>query len=432
LTLDSDKLLSETGLLLTAIFNAAIDGIVTINRQGMIQTLNPAAARLFGYEPEEVIGRNVHMLMPAPYKQSHDQYINNYLETGRRKIIGIGREVEGIRKDGTIFPIRLAVSEVVIDGQISFAGIIHDLSDVKAAEAKILGLNRELEERNENLEQLILERTEKLANVVDRLLATNEQLGNEVKERESVENSLRQRETELEEALNKEKELNALKSRFVSMASHEFRTPLSTILSSIELVEAYLESGNSKALKHINRIKNSVTTLTSILNDFLSLSRLEEGKVEAQAEWFHLNDFCLAVVDEMRGQLKRGQQIIHEEKNAGKEIFLDKKFLKIIFFNLISNAIKYSPEEKPIHCITSIRENILSIVIQDEGMGIPREDQPHLFTRFFRAHNVENIQGTGLGLNIVKRYIELLNGKIRFESNPGFGTSFFVEIPLQL
>ena len=429
--MESDKLISETGLLLKAIFNAAIDGIVTISREGIIETLNPAAARLFGYDPEEVIGRNVHILMPAPYKQSHDQYISNYLETGRRKIIGIGREVEGIRKDGSIFPIRLAVSEVIIDGRISFAGIIHDLSDVKAAEAHVLRLNRELEERNENLEQLILERTEKLANAVDRLLATNEQLGNEVREREVVENSLRQRETELEEALDKEKELNTLKSRFVSMASHEFRTPLSTILSSIELVEAYLDAGNSKALKHINRIKNSVTTLTSILNDFLSLSRLEEGKVEAQPERFQLSDFCLAVVDEMRGQLKRGQQLIHEEKNVGQEIFLDKKFLKIIFFNLISNAIKYSPEGKPIRCSTSLRDQTLSIVIQDEGMGIPREDQPHLFTRFFRAHNVENIQGTGLGLNIVKRYIELLNGRIRFESAQGFGTSFFVDIPLQ-
>jgi two-component system, LuxR family, sensor kinase FixL len=428
---ESDKLISETGLLLKAIFNAAIDGIVTISREGIIETLNPAAARLFGYDPEEVIGRNVHILMPAPYKQSHDQYISNYLETGRRKIIGIGREVEGIRKDGSIFPIRLAVSEVIIDGRISFAGIIHDLSDVKAAEAHVLRLNRELEERNENLEPLILERTEKLANAVDRLLATNEQLGNEVREREVVENSLRQRETELEEALDKEKELNTLKSRFVSMASHEFRTPLSTILSSIELVEAYLDAGNSKALKHINRIKNSVTTLTSILNDFLSLSRLEEGKVEAQPERFQLSDFCLAVVDEMRGQLKRGQQLIHEEKNVGQEIFLDKKFLKIIFFNLISNAIKYSPEGKPIRCTTSLRNQTLSIVIQDEGMGIPREDQPHLFTRFFRAHNVENIQGTGLGLNIVKRYIELLNGRIRFESAQGFGTSFFVDIPLQ-
>ncbi|MDP4819522.1 MAG: PAS domain-containing sensor histidine kinase [Saprospiraceae bacterium] len=429
--MESDKLISETSLLLKAIFNAAIDGIVTISREGIIETLNPAAARLFGYDPEEVIGRNVHILMPAPYKQSHDQYISNYLETGRRKIIGIGREVEGIRKDGSIFPIRLAVSEVIIDGRISFAGIIHDLSDVKAAEAHVLRLNRELEERNENLEQLILERTEKLANAVDRLLATNEQLGNEVREREVVENSLRQRETELEEALDKEKELNTLKSRFVSMASHEFSTPLSTILSSIELVEAYLDAGNSKALKHINRIKNSVTTLTSILNDFLSLSRLEEGKVEAQPERFQLSDFCLAVVDEMRGQLKRGQQLIHEEKNVGQEIFLDKKFLKIIFFNLISNAIKYSPEGKPIRCSTSLRNQTLSIVIQDEGMGIPREDQPHLFTRFFRAHNVENIQGTGLGLNIVKRYIELLNGRIRFESAQGFGTSFFVDIPLQ-
>lgn len=429
--MEEENIISETGLLLEAIFNAAIDGIVTISQEGKIATLNPAAARLFGYDPTEVIGRNIDMLMPAPYRQNHNAYISNYLNTGKRKIIGIGREVEGVKKDGTIFPIRLAVSEIIIDGKRNFAGIIHDLSDVKAAEEKVLTLNRELEEKNENLEQLVLERTEKLANVVDKLLATNEQLGNEVREREAVENSLRQREAELEEALNKEKELNALKSRFVSMASHEFRTPLSTILSSIELVEAYQDADNTRALKHITRIKSSVSTLTSILNDFLSLSRLEEGKVEAQPEWFNLQDFCLAVIDEMRGQLKRGQKIVHEESGTGRDIFLDKKFLKIVFFNLISNAIKYSPEDKPIRCITRIQENMLAIAIQDQGLGIPKEDQPHLFTRFFRAHNVENIQGTGLGLNIVKRYIELLNGTIRFESNLGFGTSFFVEIPLK-
>lgn len=429
--MEEENIISETGLLLEAIFNAAIDGIVTISQEGKIATLNPAAARLFGYDPTEVIGRNIDMLMPAPYRQNHNAYISNYLNTGKRKIIGIGREVEGVKKDGTVFPIRLAVSEIIIDGKRNFAGIIHDLSDVKAAEEKVLTLNRELEEKNENLEQLVLERTEKLANVVDKLLATNEQLGNEVREREAVENSLRQREAELEEALNKEKELNALKSRFVSMASHEFRTPLSTILSSIELVEAYQDADNTRALKHITRIKSSVSTLTSILNDFLSLSRLEEGKVEAQPEWFNLQDFCLAVIDEMRGQLKRGQKIVHEESGTGRDIFLDKKFLKIVFFNLISNAIKYSPEDKPIRCITRIQENMLAIAIQDQGLGIPKEDQPHLFTRFFRAHNVENIQGTGLGLNIVKRYIELLNGTIRFESNLGFGTSFFVEIPLK-
>lgn len=426
-----ENIISETGLLLEAIFNAAIDGIVTINQEGKIATLNPAAAHLFGYDPKEVIGRNIDMLMPAPYKKNHDSYISNYLKTGSRKIIGIGREVEGIKKDGTIFPIRLAVSEIIIDGRRNFAGIIHDLSDVKAAEEKVHKLNRELEEKNENLEQLVLERTEKLANVVDKLLVTNEQLGNEVREREIIENSLRQRETELEEALNKEKELNALKSRFVSMASHEFRTPLSTILSSIELVEAYQDTDNTRALKHITRIKSSVSTLTSILNDFLSLSRLEEGKVEAQLEWFNLQDFCTAVIDEMRGQLKRGQKIIHEESGTGRDIYLDKKFLKIVLFNLISNAIKYSPEDKPIRCITRIQENMLAIAIQDEGLGIPAEDQPHLFTRFFRAHNVENIQGTGLGLNIVKRYIELLKGTIRFDSNLGYGTSFFVEIPLK-
>ena len=417
---------------LKAIIDMAIDGIITIDEMGYIESMNKAAAGLFGYKVEEVIGQNVNMLMPQPYKREHDSYIENYKSTGVKKIIGIGREVKGQKKDGTVFPLRLAVSEVnFIDGKRIFTGIIHDLTDVKSAEKQILDLNQKLEERNEALEDKVQERTEKLASVVEKLLDTNEQLESEIFEKQVAEKKLLKSQKELEASLEKEKELNALKTRFVSMASHEFRTPLSTILSSIELVEAYQNvNQESKRVRHISRIKNAVSNLTDILKDFLSLSRLEEGKIEAQPEWFNFQTFCESVIEEMTTLLKQGQTINHKNNVTNLEVFMDKKLLKNILFNLISNAIKYSAENQPINCSTSILGEHLEIVIQDNGKGIPEEDQPHLFTRFFRAKNVENIKGTGLGLNIVKRYLELMQGNITFKSKQGEGTTFYVTIPL--
>ena len=422
----------NAALRLKAVIDTAIDGIITIDEMGIVETMNEAAANLFGYALREVIGKNINMLMPQPYKDEHDTYIKNYKSTGVKKIIGIGREVKGQKKDGTIFPLRLAVSEVnFVDGKRIFTGIIHDLTNVKAAEKQILGLAKKLEERNEALEDKVQERTEKLASVVEKLLDINEQLESEILEKKITEKKLLKSQKELEVSLEKEKELNALKTRFVSMASHEFRTPLSTILSSVELVEAYQNINQEpKRVRHINRIKNAVNNLTDILKDFLSLSRLEEGKIEAQPEWFTFQVFCESVIEEMTTLLKTGQILNHEDNVGSKEIFMDKKLLKNILFNLISNAIKYSNENQTISCMTSIVGDHLEIVIQDEGKGIPEEDQPHLFTRFFRAKNVENIKGTGLGLNIVKRYLELMDGNITFKSTQGEGTTFYVTIPL--
>ncbi len=410
---------------LKSIIETAIDGIIIIDQYGTIESINPAAARLFGYEQNEVIGKNVRMLMPSPYRQEHDGYLKNYLETKKPKIIGIGREVQGMKKDGSIFPIRLAVSEVGSSERRLFTGIIHDMTDIKEAQAEIQTLNQDLEKR-------VAERTETLAEVVNRLIYTNSQLQHEIKERRKTETVLVEREEALKASLEKEKELNALKSRFVSMASHEFRTPLSTILSSIELIEAYRQpEKQEKRQKHIGRIKTAVTNLNNILNDFLSLSRLEEGRIHNEPVEFLFNNFCEETIDEIRGILKKKQKLHHQGLEGNPSIYLDKKILKIILFNLLSNAIKYSYEGKNIFCRTRISENKLTIEIQDEGIGIPEEDHQHLFTRFFRAHNVENIQGTGLGLNIVKRYVELIGGEIYFESALGEGSTFYVKIPLE-
>lgn len=229
------------------------------------------------------------------------------------------------------------------------------------------------------------------------------------------------------DALEKEKVLNEMKSRFVSLASHEFRTPLGTILSSASLIGRYetTEQQNNR-LKHVNRIKSSVVNLTGILNDFLSLSKLEEGKIEIHKTQFNLQDLINEVLEEMSSITKTGQNIIYHHHGATYDFIQDSKIFKNILINLISNAIKYSSTDKIIKVDTKIEDKQMCLTVEDKGMGIPKEEQKNLFERFFRASNAGNIQGTGLGLNIVKRYVDLLKGKISFESEENQGTTFRV------
>jgi signal transduction histidine kinase len=283
---------------------------------------------------------------------------------------------------------------------------------------------------NAELEKRVSRRTEELAAAINQLLNINKKLEFEIQERKSAENALLEKEKALRKAYEREKELNHLKSRFVSMASHEFRTPLSAILSSAELIEAYNDGGqDQKREKHIVRIRSAVNNLTSILNDFLSLSKLEEGKVLSHPVEFMFNDFCNDLLDDILPILKPGQKVISPTDNLKTVLFLDHKLLKNILLNLFSNAIKYSEQGKSIYFEFSMDEKSLYFSIRDEGIGIPSEEQEHLFTRFFRAHNVENIQGTGLGLTIVKRYLELMDGSIHFESHLGVGTIFKISLP---
>ena len=411
----------EFVLRLKAVIETAIDGILTIDAHGIIETMNPAAAKLFGYDPDKVIGNNIKMLMPDPDKTRHDEYLQRYHETKEPRIIGIGREVNGQRKDGSIFPFRLAVSEVILNDRVIFTGIIHDLSKVKRAEEEITVLNKKLEQK-------VVDRTNELEKTVNKLLSTNSRLNTEISERQEAENKLKLRETELKDALSKEKELNELKSRFVSMASHEFRTPLTSILSSAAIIGKYDQSHQQENReKHIKRIKSAVTNLTGILNDFLSLSKLEEGLVELQLQKLNLDHLCQEVIIATEGLRKGKQNIIHTVHGDDPQIIVDERILKNILFNLISNAIKYS--DKDIQCHLYFEKNNFTIKIVDQGIGIPLEDQKYLFSRFFRAGNVTNIQGTGLGLSIVQEYVEILNGEISFESVHEKGTTFTVSIP---
>ncbi len=544
---------SDATLRFEAVIQTATDAIVLIDESGKMELVNQSAAQMFGYAIQEMVGRNVAMLMPSPHKEGHDAYIKNYLTTGIRKIIGIGREVEAIRKDGLIFPCRLSISEVQLHDRRIFTGILQDLTEQKRTEkalqeekeraqqyldvantlivvidrrhqialvnnkgSEILGYSEEAllgkdwfdlcidaaardklrfvfdrmmsgekinldyfenpivtkdgqhrliafrntlltdpdgnpmavlssgidiseqraaEERirqmNAELELRVEQRTEELAAAVNQLLNINQKLEFEIQERKSIEEALRQSEAELRDLYEREKELNILKSRFVAMASHEFRTPLSTILSSADLIEAYLsQDQQEKRLRHTARIKSAVSNLTSILNDFLSLSKLEEGKVQCQPVHCDLRAFCLEIAEDIQGLLRPGQALNFTPAPEGAAVYVDKKLLKNVLFNLLSNAIKYSPNGKSVYCQMHLKDHEMTLTVRDEGIGIPEEEQQHLFTRFFRAHNVENIQGTGLGLNIVKRYLELMQGNITFESKLGEGTTFYVQIPL--
>lgn len=406
---------------LQAIIDTAIDGIITINNRGIVESINPSAGALFGYEPSDVIGNNIKMLMPEPYHTEHDGYIHRYQSTKKPHIIGIGREVKGKMKDGKIFPFRLAVSEVILNDRIIYTGIIHDLTEVKEAENKFKKLTKELEKK-------VAERTKELEKTVNKLLSTNTSLQKEVKDRLDAEEKLQLSEKELMSALVKEKELSELKSRFVSMASHEFRTPLTSILSSAAIIGRYdKEEQQPNREKHINRIKSSVANLTGILNDFLSLSKLEEGKVEVHLSELNLDLLCKEVIEDTKGLLKSNQIITHTVKGENPCVIVDERILRNILFNLISNAIKYS--DKDISCQISFEKEYFQFEIKDQGIGIPVEDQKYLFTRFFRAGNVTNIQGTGLGLNIVRRYVEILGGEISFASEYNVGTTFIVKIP---
>ncbi len=356
--------LKESEAQLAAIIDNASDGIISIEKSGAILSINQAAARIFGYQQEEVFGKNIKMLMPEPDHSQHDQYLENYHTTGVRKIIGIGREVTGRKKDGTHFPLHLNVSEVAVKGGIIYTAVLRDLT--------------------------------------------------------------------VREALNTQIELNELKSRFVSMASHEFRTPLTSILSSVSIIKRYSEKGiPEKQNKHILRIQNSVKNLTSILNDFLSLEKLESGKVNLNISEIDLTEFVAETIEDLEPTLKEGQQILHAHTGENK-IIQDAHLLKNILFNLLSNAVKYSPNGEDITINSSTANQKLTIEVIDQGIGIPLEDQKHMFTRFFRANNVINIKGTGLGLTIVKRYIDLMEGDIGFKSTPGEGSCFTVNIPQQL
>lgn len=401
-----------------ALFNSASLGIIVVNNKGVIVLANHFANQLFNYTTKSMEGEILEKLIPQRYHHKHVGHREGYASNPKARGMGIGMTLSAIKIDGFEFPVEVSLGHFKINEEPYVLAYIADITKRKQNEEQIILqkgdleiMNEEMRKLNANLEAKVNARTLELQNTLNELEASKE---------------------ELTASLEKEKEVNDLKSRFVSMASHEFRTPLSTILSSISLLAKYNSTDEQpKRDRHIDRIKSSVKTLTDILNEFLSLGKIEEGKVEIKPEEFDITEFFSDLINEMNVLLKPNQKI--QYKHIGLPIsYLDSNLLKNVLINLISNAIKFSPEKTIIDIETEINSDFTFIQINDQGIGIPKADQVHLFERFFRASNVTNIQGTGLGLHIVGRYIELLNGEIKYKSELEEGSTFSIKLPSKI
>ncbi len=522
----------ESGLgLIKSIFLAASEGIIISDNQGSISSVNPKGAQLFGYSVEDMEKLKIEDLIPKNVAHSHHKLRNKYFKDPNPRPMGTGRDLNGLRKDGSVFPLEISLSHFIEQGQPFVVAFVIDISQRKELEVKkeeytkrlqaeVASRTEELQKLNEGLvveiqerksAEVALRKSEDLykhlatnypngtINVLDhdlkylitggvrildhkainpdQLIGTSylDQLPNSKRkllkaylnnglngtsssceyeyegkvvimhtvplldDAHSVDKLLvveeniteqKKAQEEIQKSLSKERELNELKSRFVSMASHEFRTPLATILSSTNLLERYTESIKSdKTEKHLNRIKSNVDGLTNILNDFLSLEKLEAGGIRVEKGIHDIIAFFHELIEETTPLLKKGQYFQFIEALQDPIFNTDKKILKNILLNLISNASKYSDEGKSI-TISLLREGtLLHMEIKDEGIGIPLREKKRMFEQFFRAENASNIQGTGLGLFIVKKYVELLCGTISLESEEGIGTTIKVSIP---
>lgn len=400
-----------------ALFEHSSLGIVISNANGNIEKSNLFASKMFGYNLGELTGQKVEVLLPTALRQRHIVYREEYIKNPQPRSMGSSLNLFAIKKDGTLFPVEVSLTFFEAEGRRLIVSFVNDITERKNAE-------NDLKKLTEELESKVNERTKELSDAMLELHHTNEGLKQEMEQRKKVEAQIRG-------LLEKEKELSELKSRFVSMASHEFRTPLGGILTSISLISKYPKTEDEpKRDKHIQIIKKSVKNLTNILNDFLSLDKLEQGKINSSPSHFNIIQLIDDIADEFRDTSEKYTiNCIHQSKTV--EIYQDKEMIRNVLINLISNAIKYSPENTTIFIRSHTTTSDLVFEVEDQGMGIPQAEQKHLFERFFRAKNVMNLQGTGLGLNIVKRYLELMNGKIEFTSKENEGTCFKVTLPLE-
>ena len=404
-----DILLLEEQEKFKTVFQNASLGILVIDKNGNITMANDFLLTQFGYaNAGELIGKKIEMLIPTRYHKKHISDRNKFATHPSTRPMGTGRDLFGRRKDGTEIPLEISLSSYSNeDGNFSIA-FISDISVRVEVQNQLIEqrqelavMNKKMESLNEELEKKVEERTSKLKQTLQKLEASKD---------------------ELAKALSKEKDLGDLKSAFVSMASHEFRTPLSTILSSASLLAKYkLTEEQSKRDKHVQRIKSSVINLNNILNEFLSLGKIEDGKIKAHFAVFDVKEFILQQCNEMTVIFKPGQ-IIDYSHHGKTLVTLDENLFKNVLINLLSNAAKFSDENKPIYINVTVDEKTMFFQIRDEGIGISKKDQEHLFEIFFRGNNALNIPGTGLGLHIVAKYIEMMNGKIELKSELGLGT----------
>lgn len=394
-----------------ALFNYATIGIVVTNDEGRIINFNKFAEAQFEFTKEEVLGSEVELLIPSSVHAKHHQYREAYYHKPEVRVMGHGRDLFARKKDGSTFPVEVSLSHYTISEHTFVIAFVIDITVRKKQEAVVLQQKQELEKGTIELEQKVSDRTKMLREALAELEKSKQ---------------------ELSEAFEVEKELSELKSRFVTMASHEFRTPLSTILTSAYLLDKYNETiVDPKIDKHVKRIKGAVGGMKGILEDFLSLGKLEEGHVQTNIKMVTratIDSLFKNLMQELDALLKDGQQIVYINSVA-TIVCMDTNLVTNILINLVSNAIKFSQEKGVIRVTSSVEDNNFIISVEDKGIGISEEDQQHLFERFFRAKNAMNIQGTGLGLHIVSKYLELMNGRIEMRSKLNEGSTVTIYIP---
>lgn len=352
----------------TQLFNLVPVGYFVLDKQGFIINLNSAALKLVGMDYQQLKGKAFSVLLNGVHFQDdYYRYRRELSDTEVHQRI----ESELRRKDGKVLSV-LIESTIVKNEKKQFKHLLCTVVDIS-----------------------------------------------ERKEQELM----------LKDALIKERELGNMKSRFVSMASHEFRTPLSAIQTSTDIIGMHIRKNDTaNCEKHILRIGTSVKHLTDILNDFLSLDKLENGEIKITKIKINVKKLIAEMIREIELLLKKGQAIEYIF-DGNTESKIDPKILRSILLNLLSNASKYSAEGSKIELKVLVTVNQIKITVKDYGIGIPTEEQEKIFTRLFRAKNAEMVEGTGLGLNILKKYVELLSGNISFTSKENAGSTFEVKIP---
>ncbi len=344
---------------------------VISDRSGKIVLVNKEAEKLFGYEREELIGQMIEGLVPDTFRPDHNEQRHASTITEKRRMEAV--EVAGRRKDGREFPAEIQLSFVDMDSAPLVMSFVIDITERKQAEVA------------------------------------------------------------LKQALAQEKELGELKTRFVSMASHEFRTPLAAILATVETLTIYRDRMDSAQLDaRLNKIRHQVAYMKGIMDDVLQLARIQAGRVEFRPERGDLQRLCREVVEEFESQLLYQQRIRYVAPDDAVVAWFDERLMRQIISNLISNALKYSPDERPIDVRLTQDAHTVTFSVQDAGIGIPPDDLKHLFEPFHRAANVGTISGTGLGLSITKQAVELHHGSITPESQLDVGTTFIVVFPKEL
>ena len=399
------------------LFEAVSEGVIVVDKNQKIVAINSSAERMFDYGHKELINQKLNVLIPKKYHVNHKSHVADFMKKRDTRQIGQGRELSGVKKNNDEFPLEIGLNPFNLDNTTYVMALVIDITERKKNDLEIERLNTQLESK-------IKERTLELNNKVEQLKDLNLNFLTEIERRVEAENKLTI-------ALKKEIELSDLKSKFLSLVSHEFKTPLSGILTSAILLEKYkLSEEQDKRDKHIKTISNKVLHLNNILNDFLSIDRLDSGKINYKLTTFNLSKVINEVVYSANMLLKSGQKINIPLNIDEYVLYQDERIVELALSNLLLNAIKYSHENTEIDIRVAQRKGKISFKIIDEGIGIPAKDQKHIFDRYFRAENVLNYQGTGIGLNIAKVHIENLGGKISFKSKENTGSTFIIELPL--